>query len=415
MSIELLHSFINRYLTKKEIMYRIPSSENIDDFWSKLIDYRKSFKIDLPLLDQDNNNFWFIINDSIKDNIRNIDNMATQDLFTSIPENIENAIIADALIDEAFNSSVIEGAFSTKKRTKEMIEKKIKPTDKSEQMIVNNHQALEFILENKHYPLDENIILCIYNILTNGTLDEDDIIEKYRRGAVYVWDSVSQTTIYTAPPYTEVQSLMNSLIEFINTNNDIHPIVKACIIHFYFVYIHPFFDGNGRTARAISYMYLLQNGYDFFKFFSISSVVREEKKKYYKSIKDVEDYSSDLTYFISYYTEMILHSIKNILDRFKKEFGYRIIRTNLERKGIILSERQSKALEYYIKGQKNFTTIDEYEKKYKVAYETARTDLNQFEFLGIFEKSKIGKKFIYKILDFKKINDNLQNLNNSSQ
>lgn len=146
-----------------------------------------------------------------------------------------------------------------------MIEKSLKPKNKSEKMIMNNFYALKFILDNLHKPLNEDIILEVYRILVKDTLNEDEIVEKYRTGFVGVWDTKELKYTYNAPDHNLVQPLMNSLVDFINNNNDFHPLIKACIIHFYFVYIHPFFDGNGRTARAISYMYLLQQGYDFFK------------------------------------------------------------------------------------------------------------------------------------------------------
>ena len=200
---------------------------------------------------------------------------------------------------------------------------------------------------------------------------------------------------------------MDSLLEFINSNNNYHPVIKACIIHFYFVYIHPFFDGNGRTARALSYMYLLQNNYKFFKFFSISSVINEERSRYYDAIENTEVYDSDMTYFIKYHTSMIVQSIANIKNNFKKEFGRQLIKDTLEKAGIILENRQSKAINSFITIDKNFITISEYQRKFKVSYETARTDLLELETIGFFRKVKKGKKFIFVFNDFNEIIKNI--------
>lgn len=289
-----------------------------------------------------------------------------------------------------------------------MVEKKLQPTNKSEQMIINNYKALDFIMQNLTNPLDEEMILSLYKILTEHALEEGCEVEKYRNDLVFVCDVNSSQPIYTAPPHTKVQSLMDSFIEFINSPDDLHPVIKASIIHFYFVYIHPFFDGNGRTARAISYMYLLQKGYDFFKFFSISSVIKEQKTKYYKALKETEDYDSDLSYFVNFNVEMILVSILRIMENFNREYGYRLILVYLNQSGIILSPRQKKALSIFLKADKNYTTIDEYAKKLKVTYETSRTDLNQLSELELFKKSKISKRFIYTIID---LNDIIQKFN----
>jgi Fic family protein len=405
---DLITNFNERYLTKKEIEYRIPNNTDLNEFWNKLMKVRKDTKIEIPLTDQSSSKFWFNLTNEIRNNIEIIDNSATEDLFKSVPMDLEISVIADALIDEAFNSSVIEGAFSTKRRTKEMIEKHLKPSNKSEIMIMNNYRALLYIIDHLDKPLDEDIILAIYRILTEDTLDEDNIVEKYRTDTVYVWDTKANEISYTAPPYHQVQNLMNSLIDFINSNNKYHPVIKACIIHFYFVYIHPFFEGNGRTARAVSYMYLLQNDYRFFKFFSISSVINEEKNRYYDAIESTEIYGSDMTYFIKYYTSMIVRSISKIKSNFKKEFGRRLIKDTLEKSGIILEKRQSKIVNNFITVDKNFITIDDYQKKFKISYETARTDLMELETMGFFRKSKKGKKYIFIFNDFNEIIKNIQ-------
>ena len=403
----LINSFNERYLTKKEIQYRIPKDIDLNNFWRELTQLRKATSIDIPLKDQLDNHFWFNLTDEITSDIRTIQESAEEDLFKSVPSNLEASVIADALIDEAFNSSVIEGAFSTKRRTKEMIEKHLNPSNKSEIMIMNNYRALLYILEHLGQSLDENIILSVYKVLTKDTLDEADITEKYRTDSVYVWDIKTNTAIYTAPHYSRVQELMDSLLEFINSNNNYHPVIKACIIHFYFVYIHPFFDGNGRTARALSYMYLLQNNYKFFKFFSISSVINEERSRYYDAIENTEVYDSDMTYFIKYHTSMIVQSIANIKNNFKKEFGRQLIKDTLEKAGIILENRQSKAINSFITIDKNFITISEYQRKFKVSYETARTDLLELETIGFFRKVKKGKKFIFVFNDFNEIIKNI--------
>lgn len=403
----LINNFNEKYFTKKEVQYRIPEDFDIDEFWNKLIDIRKKSCIKVPLMDQSSNNFWFNLTNEIKKNIESIENSATEDLFKSVPLELEASVIADALIDEAYNSSVIEGAFSTKRRTKEMIEKHLQPSNKSEIMILNNYRALLYIMNHLNEPLNEEIILSIYKILTKDTLDSEDIVDKYRTDTVYVWDTKANEVTYTAPPYSQVQDLMNSLLNFINFNNNYHPLIKACIIHFYFVYIHPFFDGNGRTARAISYMYLLQNGYKFFKFFSISSVINEEKNRYYDAIENTEIYSSDITYFIKYYSSMIVRSISKIKDNFKKEFGKKLIKDTLEKSGIILDKRQNKIINQLITIDKNFITIEDYKKKFKISYETARTDLLELETIGFFKKTKKGKKFIFILNDINLIINNI--------
>lgn len=404
----LLEIFTVRYLNKKEIMYRLPPHVKVGEFWPQIINYRKTHGKEVNLLDQKAKKMWCcpipymdllsLIDDHAK---QSVDDHVFS-IFSKSPQK-EKSLIMDALIDEAFNSCVIEGAFSTRKRSAEIITKKIKPTNISEQMIINNYKALEYVLENLHKRLNEDTILEIYKIITENTLSDEDKTERYRKDRVIVWDYNNQREVYEGPNYEDVPKMMIDLIKFINNEDDLHPVEKASIIHFYFVYVHPFFDGNGRTARVISYMFLLQRGYDFFKFFSISAVIREQKTKYYKAIENVEEYQSDLTYFIDFNSKMIINSLFNVLNRIGKEFGKLLIYREMDNRGLYLNARLKKSIAMFIKMEKNYISIEEYQKKYKISYETARKDLNVLEESGIFTKSKAGKKYIYKFIGLEKL------------
>ena len=395
----LIDAFTHRYLTRQEVLYRVTPRENMEVFWPQLLEARKKYAVEIPLRDKKGNKFWLAHIQELTESITYVEDSGKHELFAMVQGELADNIILDAILDEAFYSSVIEGAFSTKQRTAELIATKSKPANKSEQMILNNYMALQYVLENLDKPIEEDMILSIYRLVTKNTLETGDMVERYRNGPVYVWDAGLNKAIYEGPEFPNVPSMMNALIEFIHDDSDgIHPIIKACILHFYFVYIHPFFDGNGRTARAISYMYLLQRGYSFFKFFSISSIVREQKAKYYKAIMDAENPEGDLTYFVLFYTSMVMDSIKLVLGRFEKEFYTKIVQDCMEKLDIALSNRQEKTIDSLMKGKKVFLTVEDYTKRFKVAYETGRSDLNQLVDFGLLTKTKVGKKFVYKLV-----------------
>lgn len=402
----IVEKFTNeRYLNKPETLYRIQNEylQLRTNIWGDIQHKRKNMSREVPLKDQKGNNFWFLIPPFIEEVIHDIDFIAKEKIDELAAKEIQNNLIAESILDEALYSSVIEGAFSTKKRTKELVEKR-NPVNKSEKMILNNHNALMYILENLHQDLNEEIFITLHNIITDGTLKEDEISEKYRDDFVYVWadNAVKTEPIYTAPPHDVVQPMMDDLFQFINSNKPfIHPVVKACIIHFYIAYVHPFFDGNGRVARAFSYMYLLKNKYEFFKFFSISSVVNKKRNKYYNAIKDTEDYDSDLTYFITTYTEMTRDSVYEVIEKLLKELKHESLMQSLVTDEVFLNDRQKKYLSYMKRKDNNLTTIDHYQKRMKVAYETARRDLTELAELGLFRKVKKSKKYIFMYLGIK--------------
>jgi len=100
---------------------------------------------------------------------------------------------------------------------------------------------------------------------------------------------------------------------------------------------------------------------------------------------------------------MIIISITNVLQRLEKEYGKALLFDALKKKGVFLAERQKKCLEYFIKTEKKYITIEEYIKKYKVSYETSRKDLNTLESMDLFSKEKIGKKYVYKFIGLGKL------------
>ncbi|MGE5373077.1 MAG: Fic family protein [Solirubrobacterales bacterium] len=394
---ELFERFFDRYLNRTEVAYRLPLEIDRSRFWAELTRQRQSGGRSLPLPDQSGTLFWYSHTRELQANLDQIEQLCGRRVFNASPDQIRSSAILDALIDEAMSSSIIEGAFSSKKRTQEMIQRNRNPASLDEQMIVNNFRALQFILEHLNQPIDETMLLAVYRILTAHTLAPEDQTDTYRDDAVIIWDHTTQRQVYEAPKASEVRRMMDLLFQFIHGPDDLHPFIKSCVIHFYLVYVHPFFDGNGRTARAISHMYLLQQGYDIFKFFSISSVIREEKARYYKSIQDTEENESDLTYFLHYCTEMIIRSIRGMIHRFEIEYRRRVITMYIRAADLRLSERQQRSVSFFLKHDDAEISIDQYAKKYKVSYETARGDLVGMERAGLLVRSRTGRKHVFRL------------------
>lgn len=389
-----------RYLSRTEILFRLKNRPSMDFnlIWENILNHRKAKGYNLPLKDQKDKDFWYMIPPFVEKRIHEINFVAKHKLEEITTKELYKKILIDEIMfEEAFYSSVIEGAFTTKKRAKEVIKSK-DPKDKNEQMILNNYNALLFILENIHKDLNEEIFIQIHKIVTLNTLEVDEESDRYRDDQVYVSDPNQTEPVYIPPKAILVEPMMNSLFAFINNSKDaqfIQPIVKAFIIHFYIGYVHPFYDGNGRVARAFSYMYLLKQGYDFFKFFSISSIINKHRKKYYKSFIDSEENNNDTTYFITTHLDITLDSIHEVIDKLLRELQSQILEERLNKDGILLSSRQQKFINLIEKKETNIITIEEYRKRFKISYETARRDLMELESLGMFKKLKKGKKNIF--------------------
>ncbi|MCK9376783.1 MAG: DeoR family transcriptional regulator [Syntrophobacterales bacterium] len=124
-------------------------------------------------------------------------------------------------------------------------------------------------------------------------------------------------------------------------------------------------------------------------------MIAKQRDKYYKAIKDVEDYDNDLTYFLLYFADVVSKSIDEIINRIVRKYQSDIISKKLDIKGIYLNKRQKKLLKLLIDHDHKNITTRRYEKIFKVSYGTARSDLNEMAENGLLQKRKIGKGFVY--------------------
>ncbi len=387
---ELIEQFMKRYLPRREIIHRLPVSVPIREFWPMLQSERRSRAVLLPLPDQDGKPFWFVLTDDIQRQCDAIAEMARRDIaFTG---DAFDALFRDAVVDEAVYSSVIEGAFTSREQAADLIRRNLPPRSKSEQMVKNNYDALTYVLEHLEEEITEDTILQIAETVTRSAAEVQ--VEGYRKDAVYV--TGREGVVYTPPTAEKVPVMMRLLTEFINSS-EIHPLLKACIAHFYFVYIHPFGDGNGRTARALSYMMLLQSGYDFFRYFSISDVVAQERGKYYRAMRDVEASDGDMTYFIDAYSGMLAQTT----EKMTHHLTYHVLAEQrlkaLEADGG-LNDRQLKGAKWLLESENSAVTAEAWRKKFKIAPETARRDLLVLCDAGVLERQMEGKKAVFRVL-----------------
>lgn len=394
---DLLKQYTENYFNKVEVGYRLPPELKLEEFWEKLLAYRKQNAKVVPLKDQKENNFWYVMPNSLFKKLHEIDSYGRDSLYSMVKKEIENELIRESLIEEAFYSSVIEGAFSTLKRARELVAKKDTPKNNSEQMILNNFNSMRFILENQQREFSHELILELHKITTDKTLEDQHYAGRYRDDWVYITDTQGQI-VYTPPAADKIPEAMQRLIDWIRIEKEeefIHPIIKAAILHFYFVYLHPFFDGNGRTARALFYFYLIKNQYDFFKYFSISAIVNKNRGKYYKAIKDVEDYDSDLTYFLVYMVEAILRAIAEVKSKIAEHYQRDFYLARIREEKVPLNSRQEKLMRKVFLWKEKEIEIKKYQEVFGVVYQTARADLLDLVEKNLLKKTKKGKKFVF--------------------
>ena len=259
-----------------------------------------------------------------------------------------------ALIRMTHSSTQIEGNILNLRQV-EALERR-QPIDAPARDIyeVKNYlAALRYITKvvEKKQSLTEKIILQIHKFVTDKTLSKEQS-GQYRQGIVYVAKkrlNVPPEIVYTAPAAIKVPQLMSDLIAWIKQSGreEINPIIVAGIVHQEIAAIHPFSDGNGRTARALATLILYQRGYDFRRLFALEDYYNQDRPAYYQAIdigKNYEERRIDFTAWLEYFTQ----GFKEEIDSTKQQvtaLALKKIDDNIESK-IFLTPEQLKIMDF---------------------------------------------------------------------
>src|SRR5690606_16071690 len=170
-------------------------------------------------------------------------------------------------------------------------------------------------------------ILELHRIITKNTLASSTDEGAFRSdNNVNVVDVQTGEIVHHPPPHDQLAALMNAFCDFANdklaTRFFIHPIAKGITLHFLLGYIHPFSDGNGRTARPLFYWYLIKKGYWLIEYMSVSRIILKAKAQYARAYLHTEFDNNDLTYFILYNLQCIktaLEELKSYIARKTQE------------------------------------------------------------------------------------------------
>jgi Fic family protein len=363
----------------------------------------------LPFADSKQIGFTYSVSDNLFRLVHEIDRDASgrievAELVTGSPTRDRHLV--NSLIEESITSSQLEGAATTHKVAKQMLRQGRQPRNHGEQMIYNNYAAMQFIRKHKHLPLTPALILQLQSTITDSTLEDPTAAGRWRRSEenVRVVDERNHEILYVPPPAENIDERITELCSFANGSNEnsfIHPLIKAIAIHFMMGWIHPFVDGNGRTARALFYWSMAKSSYWLIEFTSISRVIKKTPAQYARAYLYTETDDNDLTYFIEHQLNVISAAIKSLLTYLAhktKEIAdtRQLIASTPKLKGK-LNHRQLAAMDHLLKHPQAAYRIQEHRNANQVTYETARTDLLDLVGLGLLEKHREGKSFVFEM------------------
>lgn len=374
-----------------------PMPEGIDPqvVWSVVKEKRSTQFITLPFKSVKDVTFRYWVPPQHQEWISTIDQQAGGVLLSQSASSISDdhqSTHFNSLMEEAIASSIIEGAVVTREIAKEMLRTQRPPRDTAEQMILNNYQTMLHIRDWKSEKMTPALLCEMQKLLTTNTLEKTDASGRFRRvdEKITVFDESTNEVIHTPPPAEELPKQMKELCDFANSKTSpyIHPVIKAIVLHFMMGYLHPFYDGNGRTARALFYWYMLKSGFWLFEYLPISRLILSSRISYYRSYLYTETDHNDVTYFNHYQLSVIVKAIHDFhAYRQTKEKESQQAQELLERFPD-LNLRQRLLLQHAIHHPQTVYTVRGHEGKYRIAYNTAKADLYQLESMGLLTGGK---------------------------
>lgn len=355
---QLMEEFYKGYFGKNQLKRRIYDEEELENIWREINIKRKGTAINVDLKISDEKCNWYNLTDDVK-------------LMISYINDIEKSEIINYLKDKSDKSI---------SRFREYCE--VLDVDNIEKFYIDEYTDKNIVDRNIYRELNSKL-----------SLDESK----------YCTDEKNKYA----------KDLLKNIFDFVQRDKSCHTIIKAAILNFYISYLSPFINYNIEMADYITNKYLISNRYEIMRYSQGLKLIKSDERRYYMAIENSIVNNGDITYFIKYYVGVIQGAIKELTKEVGSKHGKKIIKELIEKNNVSLDDRQIKYVNSMVVLNSNKINIDDYKKKSRVSYETARSDLNMLVALGFFRISKLGKKYEYYFNDIATIIDNFNDINTS--
>jgi len=293
----------------------------------------------------------------------------------------------------AYSSTSIEGNPLSLTDVKKILKNSPAHVRDSEREVLNYNQALielDEMIRKREVVFNIDLLQQIQKTITAGLIAKNRW-GNIRQEPVFVNDPQTRQTVYLPPEHTDVIPLLEEMFDFLEKNvKEIDPLILAGIFHKQFVVIHPFIDGNGRTARLSTKALLAKMGLDTFNLFSFENYYNQNVTKYFEEVGVLGNYYDlkdkiDFTSWLEYFTDGIIDELLRVKKEMEKE-------TTTPDEA--LKEYHHKILNYI--RENGFITDREYSKLTKRARPTRNLDFRKLIDLGLIVKEGKGKATYYK-------------------
>jgi len=296
----------------------------------------------------------FTISNKILKNIGVIE--AAKEVIENAPliPDFERDFRTDAIVRQVYHGTHIEGNDLTLSQTKQvMLGEEVFGRERDVQEVINYRNVVRLMdeLSQKKGSYDLDSLLEIHKATVERIVPPDKA-GKLRTTQVVIKEENTGRVILEPPAPHEVPYMLEDFLNWLNTpeSRDIHPILRAGIVHYVLVAIHPFVEGNGRSARAYANLLMLKENYDMKKFFALEEHFDRDLSRYYEAFfivdKQADDISQrDLTPWLEYFTETVAVELTKIKEKIRKLSMDSRLKLKIGEQ-VALSARQVKLVEY---------------------------------------------------------------------
>ena len=319
-------------------------------------------------------------------------------LYAPIAAHWEFQLRHESLIRSAHHSTSIEGNPLSLEEVTDLLEGRevtAHPHEKRE--VLNYVEVLDYI--DREYqsrpdkPITEDTICQLHRLVVRGILPEHEA-GYYRQVPVVVGIPTTGEVRFRPPDWDEVPRLVADLVAWLNSPqaSALMPVLQASIAHYECVRIHPFVDGNGRTARALATLILYKRGFDTKRFFALEEYYNVDRQSYYEALA-AADQSGDLTEWLEYFMQGIAVEMVRLEQRITA-LG-QIVRhvAGTEAAALGLNARQIRALEFLLREPCLTTAL--YSQWNRVSRATAQRDLADLVARGLLLRRGVGRGIHY--------------------
>lgn len=294
-----------------------------------------------------NKKLLVVVDDTLKEKKEELDKFVEKAKYTNTIKFSKDVLFSH----EIHANNYIEGFKDDVETIYEVIHKTAKIKDENKKKrIINLYKGYKYILEKKQ--INKDSLKELYRILSNGLLSQEDqnnMDEYYRKNEVYIFYSNNPDKYDLGMPSEQLEEHMNMLLEYaINDNENLskaEKFLKSQILHFYFVYIHPYYDINGRTSRTTSMWYLINN--KAYPFIIFNRAIQLHKAEYNRIIRESKKYMN-ATLFLEYMMEYTKEELE-------KDYIINMIKNSTPKK---LTSLDFQTLHYILSMKSNLTYCD---------------------------------------------------------